>query len=291
MYFSDLLNILFLLPYLKGIKTATIGDGSRSLYTGEPIDVNNTRGSCLADGVLYYSETSIPRDHPCHYCICFQSQVSCYWKQCAAPPVNCVVMEFENVCNPSLYVCEIPQKAIKEPVLEFGARLNAASGKRKLRRRRPSLGGNDPERVIIRRGVRIKRGLRMPIAEDPTLIKFQDAWEKYLESKESHRIKRAIGKPSSGFNRLLKDTSCTVFGVPYNLGEVIGVASDVCMECRCAAGEMFCSPKCCFLPSPFSVGTPGENALFVLGRSRDAMRPPHPLHYVRNQFEEGPFLR
>nr|XP_053652161.1 uncharacterized protein LOC128702138 isoform X2 [Cherax quadricarinatus] len=87
------------------------------------------RGSCKVDGVSYPSETAIPRDHPCHYCICYQgqkerrinshsvdgelrltlvtlgSQITCYWKQCAAAPRDCAIMHFDNVCNPSLYMC------------------------------------------------------------------------------------------------------------------------------------------------------------------------------------------
>nr|XP_053652163.1 uncharacterized protein LOC128702138 isoform X4 [Cherax quadricarinatus] len=63
------------------------------------------RGSCKVDGVSYPSETAIPRDHPCHYCICYQGQITCYWKQCAAAPRDCAIMHFDNVCNPSLYMC------------------------------------------------------------------------------------------------------------------------------------------------------------------------------------------
>lgn len=39
-----------------------------------PLD-SSRRGSCYVDGRYYPSETAIPRDHPCHYCICYQSQV------------------------------------------------------------------------------------------------------------------------------------------------------------------------------------------------------------------------
>nr|XP_053652162.1 uncharacterized protein LOC128702138 isoform X3 [Cherax quadricarinatus] len=84
---------------------ATIGDGRVSLYTGRPVNGSDGRGSCKVDGVSYPSETAIPRDHPCHYCICYQGQITCYWKQCAAAPRDCAIMHFDNVCNPSLYMC------------------------------------------------------------------------------------------------------------------------------------------------------------------------------------------
>ena len=37
--------------------------------------VDSVRGSCAVDGESYKSETAVPRDHPCHYCICYQGQV------------------------------------------------------------------------------------------------------------------------------------------------------------------------------------------------------------------------
>ncbi|KAF2346941.1 hypothetical protein FHG87_022304 [Trinorchestia longiramus] len=61
--------------------------------------------ACEVEGRMYPSETAVPRDHPCHYCICFQGQVSCYWKSCGPAPEGCSVMYFERTCNPSLYKC------------------------------------------------------------------------------------------------------------------------------------------------------------------------------------------
>ena len=49
-----------------------------------------------------------------------------------------------------------------------------------------------------------------------------------------------------------------------------GVASDNCLECRCAAQAMFCSPKCCF----FAL----EERLLREARGGEEQPPrPHPL--------------
>ncbi|KAF2349977.1 hypothetical protein FHG87_019271 [Trinorchestia longiramus] len=85
-----------------------------------------------------------------------------------------------------------------------------------------------------------------------------------------------------------KDRSCTILGVQYQLGEVVGVASDPCMECRCAAGDLFCSPRCCFLPAPLTpnrlqVQQHEQNVLYQVSN----LPPPHPLYNIRNQVMPG----
>ncbi|CAL4131468.1 unnamed protein product [Meganyctiphanes norvegica] len=247
---------------------ATIGDGNVSLYTGRPIDRNSNRGACLVDGREYPSDTAIPRAHPCHYCICYQGQVTCYWKQCSVAPHNCAVLHFEHTCNPSLYMCSIPEKTKKEPVREFGARLNT------LRRRR------------LIREVPSTSSMRLPV-DEPFPVKFDS---EFVGRLESHlRTRRAVNG-SSHHNHGVKfhqtpDKSCTILGVKYNLGEVIGVATDVCMECRCAAGNMYCSPKCCFQHSPFKLEQEDHDFFSKSRKDIDDDPPkPHPLHQVRNQY-------
>lgn len=262
-----------LLPLLLGTCTityqATIGDGRVSLYTGRPINGSDSRGSCVVGDRAYPSETAIPRDHPCHYCICYQSQVTCYWKQCAAAPRNCAVLHFENVCNPSLYMCDIPEKTRHVPKRRFGDRINT------LRRLR------------LVREVPSTSSLQLPI-DEPFPVKFDEDFVARVE--RSLRPRRSVDGShhhQEHPHHHHHDKSCTILGVKYNLGEVIGVASDVCMECRCAAGKMYCSPKCCFLPSPFLL-TPEHHQTFA--RRQPDPPSPHPLSYVRNQYEEGQFL-
>lgn len=246
---------------------ATIGDGRVSLYTGRPVDGNaGSRGSCEANGRSYPSETAIPRDHPCHYCICYESQVTCYWKQCAAAPRNCAIMHFENVCNPSLYMCKIPEKAKSQPKRVYGDRINTLRRRRLIREAQPT------------------SALRLPI-DEPFPVKFDAEFVNRLE--RSVRVPRAINGSHLHPHHHAHDKSCMVLGIKYNLGEVIGVASGVCMECRCAAGKMFCSPKCCFLPSPFDLTHRHTQQLSSKPQDPPA---PHPLSYVRNQYEEGQFL-
>ena len=67
--------------------------------------VNDTRGSCHVNGEVYLSDTSIPRAHPCHYCLCIRNRVQCYWKECSPPPTGCLTMAYDTICDPSLYMC------------------------------------------------------------------------------------------------------------------------------------------------------------------------------------------
>lgn len=68
-------------------------------------ETDRSSGSCIVEGKTYLSETSVPRDHPCHYCICYGGKIDCFWKQCAHIPDGCQVMAFQDTCNPSLYIC------------------------------------------------------------------------------------------------------------------------------------------------------------------------------------------
>lgn len=272
---SACLPLLVLLVTCTPSQQATIGDGRVSLYTGRPINgslSSPSPGSCEVDGLHYPSETAIPRDHPCHYCICYRSQITCYWKQCAAPPKNCDVMLFEDVCNPSLYMCRIPEKARPQPIRRFGDRIFSLRRRRRLRR--------SPSPVS-------SPLVPFPPFNEPFPVKVDDDFltRVYRDApmeEARHRSRREIGSPHyhKAPNQIPLDKSCTILGVKYNLGEVIGVASDVCMECRCAAGRMFCSPRCCFLPSPLTL------SLAHLEDLISAAPPPprpHPLHYIRNQ--------
>ncbi|CAG0921412.1 unnamed protein product [Notodromas monacha] len=67
-------------------------------------------------------------------------------------------------------------------------------------------------------------------------------------------LENLVSSPSSALSTRVKrslnatqyiDRGCDILGIRYEVGEVIGVASDLCMECRCAAQALFCSPKCC----------------------------------------------
>lgn len=272
------LQILILLVICSITYQATIGDGRVSLYTGRPINGTSGRGSCLVDGRSYPSETAIPRDHPCHYCICYQGQVTCYWKQCAAAPRDCAVMHFENVCNPSLYMCKIPEKAVRVPKRVFGDRIKGLRRRRLIRAAEPF--------SPVPSSSSAQPSLRLPVPE-PFPVTIDEALVARVV-RAVGRARRAIDDHHHHHNDPHHhDKSCTILGVVYYLGEVIGVASDVCMECRCAAGKMFCSPRCCFLPSPLAISPSRQHALS--SRQPDAPKP-HPLSYVRNQYEESPYL-
>ncbi|XP_018009879.1 uncharacterized protein LOC108667371 [Hyalella azteca] len=109
--------------------------------------------------------------------------------------------------------------------------------------------------------------------------------EELLLHISGNRVKR--DKSSMAFWQP-RDKSCTILGVKYNLGEVVGVASDACMECRCAAGDLYCSPRCCFLPAPLApnrlqVQQHEQNVLYQVSN----LPPPHPLYNIRNQVMPG----
>ncbi len=44
----------------------------------------------------------------------------------------------------------------------------------------------------------------------------------------------------------LVEADCVIRGIAYFTGETIGVASNNCLECRCAKNSMYCTPLCCF---------------------------------------------
>jgi len=252
--------VVVMVVMVRSAMAATLGDGTRSLYTGLPI-TDASRGACSLDGVSYPSETSIPRDHPCHYCICRSGTISCHWKACPSPPEGCSTMYFEGKCNPSLYKCTVPKRSMAEPV--FGQRLAPLKGGR-------------------RRWGRAAReeGGQLPVQEDFPLDLTDPAVLAQLVPLPSlPRPRRAIG---SAVFWQPRDKSCTILGVKYGLGEVVGVATTPCMECRCAAGDLFCSPRCCFTTAPLA-----PNRLQVRQHEQGLLRGqeplPHPLSGIRHQ--------
>lgn len=60
---------------------------------------------CIIDGKPYRSGDRIPRDHPCHVCMCHMGRASCYWMKCPPAPEGCIEYTDEKYCNPALYVC------------------------------------------------------------------------------------------------------------------------------------------------------------------------------------------
>lgn len=98
-----------------------------------------------------------------------------------------------------------------------------------------------------------------------------------------HRRRRSIDSDHHHHHEAEEAPSndCTILGVRYELGQVVGVASDPCQECRCAAQSLFCSPKCCFLPSQLDSRRLGQEPY----DEYRALQPlaQHPLAYVQLQ--------
>lgn len=70
---------------------------------------------------------------------------------------------------------------------------------------------------------------------------------------------------------------CRILGVPYKTGDLVGVASHSCLECRCARNELYCSPRCCF--SRLDLGDKPSAVMRALSRgSRIPER--HPLDHL-----------
>lgn len=347
------LHLLFLIfAHLTGffIHAATIGDGRTSLINGKPIDYRS--GSCSVDGRNYASETSVPREDPCHYCICYRGKVDCYWKRCARIPNGCQVMTLQDNCNPSLYICEIPEKArnaptygrplsniespartlfISEavpttrspsPAIQFSIRparqpviippsreltpperrdyvietpsrhltppLKPAQQGRALNddsnNRQPSAFG-----LRMKQKMRFKRSI-IPAESRVLPHNIEEAFPVDFQSiVESHvRSKRAINGSGSDnhhhhhHHHEEEDRGCSILGVRYELGEVVGVATDSCQECRCAAQSLFCSPKCCFKPAPLQLA--GDTIRFLEQGIDPQEGPQHPLYYIQSEY-------
>ncbi|KAI9557034.1 hypothetical protein GHT06_016831 [Daphnia sinensis] len=366
---------------------STIGDGRTSLIDGRPIDYRSA-GSCIVGGKTYLSETSVPRDHPCHYCICYGGKVDCFWKQCAHIPDGCEVMAFQDTCNPSLYICDIPEKAREAPIyapplavrqpstlqalpstkiyttttlstttssprprltqpstivqtyakpetvvapsrhlvpparqpIEPPSRhltppLPSAVGPQKksisispqqvARQRRPVVEVANKQPAQFGLGMKNKMRFSRSLADVSSVLEtmlphnIQEEFPLNFDKEfvirlveRQIRSKRSINDVASGnhhhhhHDHHEEDRGCTILGIHYQLGEVIGVATDVCRECRCAAQSLFCSPKCCFKPAPLQQVT--GDFVRVLEQSpapASALEAPlHPLHYIKSEF-------
>jgi len=335
-----MLKPLILAAVVVCIHSATIGDGLRSLISGKAVDYRS--GSCSIGGRSYASETSVPRDHPCHYCICYDGRIDCFWKKCGNVPDGCQVMAFEGTCNPSLYVCSIDEKAhsarlvtsTDPQVVPLNGR--PASAVTKQITTSPDLTGTKtpssadavtppsvhllppplpaayqrgrtpPRQKIMREdskfpsqfGLRMKQkmrftrdtsaGLPFSIQED-----FPVAFDRDFVVGLDHQIRsrRAINGSATRDNShrqhhsQLLDRGCTILGVRYELGDVVGIATDVCQECRCAAQSLYCSPKCCFKVAPFQINDQHIRAYqnTPTGNSNEPVVQ-HPLHFVQSQF-------
>ncbi|XP_065571947.1 uncharacterized protein LOC136034602 [Artemia franciscana] len=222
------------------LKQATIGDGRTSLITGKVLDLNNTNGACLLGQDLYQSETSIPKPDPCHYCVCIEGKVDCFWKQCPPPPDGCASFDVKDVCNPSLYICSIPEILRSAP--KSYEQVSQA-----VRRKRS-----------IRQGIQIKE----PFPIDLKLL--------FPPEDRRRRFRRTKNHP---------ENSCKIAGIMYQVGETVGVASDLCLECRCAAQKLFCSPKCCFKPAPLFVNNrPTYRSLDEASSNK------HPLQFLLREY-------
>ncbi|GFU57723.1 uncharacterized protein TNCV_3638741 [Trichonephila clavipes] len=154
----------------------------QAYITSEIRQTSGGNNFCIVDGKPYRNGERIPRHHVCHICLCHEGRAECSWMDCPPPPEGCVEYTVPNYCNPTLYLCPIPEE------------LRVAGNKKSLRR------------------------LRRASDMLATNLEFRD--------------------------RITGD--CSVLGVPYRTGDLMGIATKFCLECRCGQQNMFCSPKCCF---------------------------------------------
>ncbi|XP_042898421.1 uncharacterized protein [Parasteatoda tepidariorum] len=177
-------------------------------------EIKHTAGGndyCIIDGRPFRSGERIPRNHVCHICLCHLGKAECSWMNCPPPPEGCTEFSVSNYCNPTLYICSIPEHL-----------------KHTRERRSAENFSSHPDKLL----------------------------------KQSNKRKRSLG-------------DCNVLGVPYKTGDLMGVASSFCMECRCGKQNMFCSPRCCFQYADFNENT-------TLREQQQYFRPqPHPLHYLK----------
>lgn len=332
---SEMLQSLIFVAVIACIHSATIGDGQTSLISGRAVDYR--LGSCNIDGRNYASETSVPRDHPCHYCICFAGKIECYWKQCGNIPDGCQVMAFEETCNPSLYVCTIDERARDEPLATRTDRKTVPVAQdpavsiptpiTTLSRapvdvitepadyllppplplalqNRPSLQRGRSKGNVIRQvdsypsqfGLRMRQKMRfrrdvstqlrntLPFSiEEPFPLQFDRDFVVQLDRQI--RSRRSINASAAHNHHQPVDRGCTILGVRYHLGDVVGIATDVCQECRCAAQSLYCSPKCCFKAAAFQI----NEQVIRSYEDTPAVNPndpavQHPLHFVQSEF-------
>lgn len=345
--------------------TASIHDEQRAVTNGNQF--KSLAKSCQIEGRDYPSETIVPREHPCHYCVCHEGKVTCYWKNCdARAPVGCKVMDFQDACNPSLYICGIPESVRDSPnqqqtsasglfAVESKAPLAAITGHStaapaaavapttstpqsapEIKAIQPPvrhLTPPDPPAFQYRTGATLTTGEPHNLRQGKQEPKEKQPSEFSLRTKQKMRFTRSAFEAGASFfynpgaalpfgiqeqfpidfNKDLPraivesirqkrailgfaehhhhhhdhpdeplDRGCVILGVRYDVGDVIGIATDVCQECRCAAQALFCSPKCCFNPAPLRRLTGDDVNNLVRSSADNAPQriAPHPLHSI-----------
>ncbi|KAG8201456.1 hypothetical protein JTE90_024326 [Oedothorax gibbosus] len=138
---------------------------------------------CIVEGKPYRNGDRIPRDNPCHVCMCHLGRATCYWMKCPPAPEGCIEYANEKYCNPALYVCDIPEHLVGYRHQSSADSFGSGSGS--------------------------------------------------LQNSEDNNVTHTSG-------------DCNILGVPYKTGDLMGIATSFCLECRCAERKLYCSPRCCF---------------------------------------------
>lgn len=92
---------------ISPIPLAACSQSTRSLYHPAPEIYQTPGGSdfCIVDGVAYRAGERIPRESPCHICLCHLGRAECSWMACPVAPEGCYIFHGKGYCNPTLYVC------------------------------------------------------------------------------------------------------------------------------------------------------------------------------------------
>ncbi|XP_054159618.1 kielin/chordin-like protein [Oppia nitens] len=93
---------------------------------------------------------------------------------------------------------------------------------------------------------------------------------------KSRRLRQRYG--SRKLDEGLVRADCVIRGIAYFTGETIGVASNNCLECRCARNSMYCSPLCCTYQRTTTEENFGINYRRIDTQSR--VPDPNPLAHI-----------
>jgi len=180
-----------------------------------------------------------------------------------------------------------------EPSAASGALLTGAGAQVKAAR--------SDDRSPAQFGLRMKNKMRFSRSlasgrpgryEEPFPVRFDDEFVARLVQPRARQKRAILGSSVDNHDHHHDhhhddepiDNDCTILGVKYQLGQVVGVASDQCQECRCAAQSLWCSPKCCFKPAPFEI-VPHLMTVFEETRNQpsETAVQKNPLHYIQSE--------
>ncbi|XP_076311376.1 kielin/chordin-like protein [Tachypleus tridentatus] len=197
----------------------------------------NIDHACYLEGNRHESGHSIPRSHPCHYCSCVRGYIDCYWQKFPPSPIGCIELNYDGVCNPSLYLCPIPEHNQTFPVKYT---LRRDGQKYKTEEEPNEMKNQDFLWFFIFTSALLHPSICVPVTSINSKKRNSTIQYDFQNSKENSERKG---------NLIEDEKPCLFDGTPFVHGQHIP-RSDPCETCRCDFGNVFCWKNSCNNTNP-----------------------------------------